>query len=322
MKRIFLGLLLIFSLGYSQFAKVGTAGAKFLSIGASSRAMGMGEAYVAVANDASSVFWNPAGLANLSGQQVYIGYTNWLVDTRVPALAYIRPLDAYSRIGIFLGGAYSGGFKETTLGLSGVTVTGKEFAYTGLEAGITYARYFTDKFAAGLNVKTVYENFGGYTNAIGVAMDAGTYFHTGWKSLRVAMSLQHLGTELKPKGTYDLYILKGTDLVTEEREFRSYYLPMIFRLGAAMELIDNPLQRLTISFEATHPNDNLETYALGAEYTLINMLSLRTGYCANKDEGGFSFGVGFKTSKICLDYSFSDFGELPDIHRLGISLGF
>ncbi len=322
MKRLSLFLLLTASLGFAQFAKVGTAGAKFLSIGVSPRGMGMGEAYVAVANDPSAVFWNPAGIANTNGRQVYFGYTNWLVDTKVPSIVFIMPLDAYSRIGVFVNGLYSDGFVETKLDPTGVTVTGEEFSYSALEGGVTYAKYFTDKFAAGVNVKAIYEDYGGYSNALGVAMDAGTYFNTGWKSLRIAMSLQHLGTEMKPKGTYKLYVLKGSSLETEEREFKSYNLPMIFRLGAAMELIENELHKLTLAFEATHPNDNLETYAIGAEYTLINKLSLRGGYCFNRDEGGLSFGVGVKTSNITLDYSFSDFGELPDIHRIGINLAF
>jgi len=49
---------------------------------------------------------------------------------------------------------------------------------------------------------------------------------------------------------------------------------------------------------------------------------MRAGYNINKDEGGLSCGVGFAPGNISLDYSFSDFGALPDIHRLGISFNF
>ena len=47
----------------------GTSSATFLRIGVGARAEGMGEAFVAVANDPSAVFWNPAGLASLQRRE-------------------------------------------------------------------------------------------------------------------------------------------------------------------------------------------------------------------------------------------------------------
>ena len=49
-----------------EVTKVGTTAAKFLSIPVGARAVGMGGAFVAVADDASSLYWNPAGIARLS----------------------------------------------------------------------------------------------------------------------------------------------------------------------------------------------------------------------------------------------------------------
>ena len=45
--------------------RYGTTTANFLEIGVGSRATSMGDAYVAVANDVSSIYWNPAGLSNV-----------------------------------------------------------------------------------------------------------------------------------------------------------------------------------------------------------------------------------------------------------------
>lgn len=321
MKRLLLiGLLPLLLLAQ---AKVGQSGAKFLSIGMSPRAMGLGEAYVAVANDASSVFWNPAGIANIKGKRLFIAGTEWLVDTHLPALSYVGDLGKYGKFSVFMSGVYSPGFKEVILKETGETViTGNELTYSGLQAGFSYARYFTDKFAVGVLIKGVYENFGDVSSAYTVAMDAGTYFHTGWQSLRIAMSLQNLGPDMKLSGDYHLYLAEGGEIVKEKRNYYPYPLPMIFRLGAAMEVLKNELHRVTASVEAVHPNDNEERISLGFEYSFAELFFLRGGYTFNKDEGGFAFGVGFAPHKISLDYSFTDFGGLPDIHRVGITMGF
>jgi hypothetical protein len=317
------GLILLIPLLLYGQAKVGTAGVKFLSIGLSPVALGMGEAYVAVANDASSVFWNPAGLANVKGKAIFFGHTEWIVDTRLPAFVYITDIGTFGKLGFFVGGVYSSNFEEVRLTPQGdIQFTGKTFSYIGIQAGLSYARYFTDRFAVGVNLKGVYEGYGDYTNCATVALDAGTYFHTGWKTLRIAMSLQHLGPDMTPSGTYILWESKAGNLVETEKKYRSYPLPMVFRLGAAMEVYKDALHRVTIATEAVHPNDNVETIAFGTEYSFAELLFLRVGYNINKDEGGFSAGAGFAPGNISLDYSFSDFGSLPDIHRLGLSLRF
>ena len=62
------------------FRKVGTAGAQFLKIGTGARAVGMGEAFVAVADDASAIWWNPAGVARItmSGEShLTLNHSTW-----------------------------------------------------------------------------------------------------------------------------------------------------------------------------------------------------------------------------------------------------
>ena len=54
------------------------AGSIFLLISPSARAAGMGEAHVAVADDAYASFWNPAGLAFLEGSELAFMHVNWL----------------------------------------------------------------------------------------------------------------------------------------------------------------------------------------------------------------------------------------------------
>jgi len=323
----------------SSALKIGFCGAKFLSIGMSPRAMGLGEAYVAVASDLSSVFWNPAGVAAVSAKRgMYIGYTHWWAQTELPGFLYVQNVGTIGKIGVFASGVYSYGFKETKVEMDRVIYTRNEFEYTALQFGLTYSNYMTDKFALGFNIKGVYEGFGDLTNGMTFALDAGTMFnfyksysdttrYAGWKSLRLGMSMQNLGADMKPEGTYTQWILEGAEIKEIEKEYKSYSLPLIFRMGLAMEVINNPMHKLTVSTEMTHPIDNDETIALGFEYSFKEILYGRIGYILNIGEienhvHGLGAGIGIKWQRFQVDYSFSDQTYLPDIHRVGISLMF
>ena len=87
-----------------------------------------------------------------------------------------------------------------------------------------------------------------------------------------------------------------------------------------MSLLSTPLYSVFLASEVTHPNDNKETYALGTEIALVQTLFIRGGYKANTDEGGLSAGFVINLFKVKFDYSFSDNGRLPDIHRFGVEL--
>ncbi len=319
MKKFIVALLLITSLGFAQ-SKTGTSGSVFLKVSLIPRGSGMGGAYVAVANDASSVFWNPAGLAHVKTKAVFASYTNWVAQTIIPAFNYAMPIPGLGTVGIFASALQSSGFQEVKIYPDGtIEETGKTFAYNAVQAGISYSQFLTDRFATGVNLKMIYEGYGPYSSAKSVALDAGTVFYTGLQSLRVAMSLQNLGPDMQPAGEYDLYLMQGSDIVTEKRTFRAYKLPMTFRIGLAMELIDNPTQRLTVSVEGANANDADEIISVGFEFQYLDMLVLRAGRAFNKSEGGYGAGVGFHTSRFSLDYSFSDFGALPDIHRISVN---
>ncbi len=322
MLKRFLILVAFFGLlapAYGQ-VKVGTAGAKFLSIGVVPRAMGLGEAFTAVANDASSVFWNPAGIAHLKGAAFFSSYTHWIADGHLPAVVYAFPKSPYGVLAVFSSGIYMGGFEGMAFDENNNIVETGTFAYSAVQVGLSFARFYTDKFATGVSLKVVQENYGDVTSATTVALDAGTYFYTGFKSLRVAMSLQNLGADATPRGQYDLWISQGSQIVTEPRDYRSYPLPLTFHLGVAMEVFQrDDGTRLTVAGEASNPRDNEETFAVGIEYLPLPILALRTGYSFNKDEGGFGFGVGLNTSNLRFDFSFNDMGQLPDVYRVGLT---
>ncbi|MCK4447841.1 MAG: UPF0164 family protein, partial [Candidatus Marinimicrobia bacterium] len=69
---------IIFSQTETNVTKVGTTSAQFLKIEPGARSVGMGGAFVAVANDATAIYSNPAGIARLSGIEAFFIHSEWL----------------------------------------------------------------------------------------------------------------------------------------------------------------------------------------------------------------------------------------------------
>ena len=143
---------------YGQ-AKVGTTGAQFLELEVSSRAMGMGGAFTAVADDISAVYYNPAGLTSLYGREAAFTYISMPADVGFGFGAIGLPLES---IGGFLGiSAYaltSGEIIETTWERGEQEGTGRTFGYNDFAVGVSYGRYLTDRFSVGFSVKFLRES--------------------------------------------------------------------------------------------------------------------------------------------------------------------
>jgi len=330
-----IGLCLPLGAAGQEFAKVGTAGAQFLKIGTGARAVAMSEAYVAVANDASAMFWNPAGLVLVEKNDLLLSHTAWAADIGMQAAGFAKTLEGIGTIGLSFAYLGSGDMKVTTV--MNPQGTGETFSYSDFLLGASYARWLTDKFAIGGNLKYVREDYGidnaaGENIAAGVwGVDIGTLYFTGFKSLRMGMSVQNFGPEFAPPGKVNDYFDydpdKGEYLTEQETDYRKYQMPLTFRIGLAMDILDMEDHFLTACVEADHPNDNIERVNMGAEYWLMDMIAFRAGYMARHDSQTLSFGAGFKfdisqLGDVRIDYAYSDLGLLEGIHRFSMGIGF
>ena len=70
----------------SAFPQAGNTGFSFLKVGVGGRAMAMGEAYTAIADDPTAVFYNPADLTLASSPQVMLMHRSWIQDTQTDFL--------------------------------------------------------------------------------------------------------------------------------------------------------------------------------------------------------------------------------------------
>ena len=155
---------------------------------------GAGAGAQAVANDASAIFWNPAGISNLESGDIFLGYTSWPAEINLYSTAIV------AKTGF---GYIGGSFTILNTGLMNRTdpydndgdILGT-FAYEDWAAGLTFSRYLTDKFAFGTTFKLIREKLADW-DATGWAVDFGTYYDTGFESLRIGMAIMNFGPDMR-----------------------------------------------------------------------------------------------------------------------------
>lgn len=312
-------LLLFPALSEAGFAKVGTAGAQFLKIGLGTRGAAMGGAFIATADDPSAAWWNPAALVRVPGTQVQLTHTEWFEDVRYEAGAVSSEVPGIGTFALQFGLLNSGEMDVTTVEQPGGT--GETFTCSDMVVGLTFSRMLTDRFSTGVTLKYVREGWDD-VSASGIAVDLGTLYNTGFRTLRIGMAIQHFGGELTPSGEFDDYY-SGSDSL---KSYLPYQLPMTFKLGMAMDVIDNGPHFMTIEVDGIHPSDNVEQVGIGAEYWFNGLVAVRGGYRINTDEEGLTAGAGFRIpvagKTINLDYAYADFNRLEMVHRASLGFAF
>ena len=305
--------------------RAGTSVFTFLKVGVSARAEGMGEAVVALHQNAASIYYNPATVAQFQQMEISASRVQWPADIQYDFISIVTPFRSRHFFGLSAGILHMKPMLETTE--YNPHGTGTYFIFQDRFIGLTYGSKMTDRFSFGITLKYVAENLAGYHMASSM-IDMGTYYWTGYRSLRFSASLSHFGPQAKPEGTFIKRILDmdtGEEIEIES-EFELFSPPTVFRIGAAMELYETMERSVTASIQLNHPVDNAENISLGLEYTLYQMLSLRCGYKLNKEEVDYSFGVGVsgKIGNYILvaDYAYTHFQHLSPPKRFSLSLSF
>jgi hypothetical protein len=301
--------------------RAGTSSGSFLKIGVGARAAGLGEAYVAIANDPTAVYWNPAGLASIQRQEIELSHVRWPADINYEHAAYVLPSRRFGGSFAFQVGVLSTSMDETDE--FNPFGTGRTFTYGDAVAGIAYARRWTDKLLVGVGLKYFHEDLGSQvggptTNAL--LVDMGSIYYLGYGSVRIAVALTNFGSTLTPGGSF------VSPVTGEVRSYDGFDPPILFRYGVAFEPIENPQQRLTTSLEIAQPADNAQRLKLGAEWAWQHRLALRGGYDFNADVLHFSTGAGLFVkvgeTQGTVDYAYTAAGDLGAVNRLSLGLRF
>jgi hypothetical protein len=303
----------------------GISSFQFLKIGADARGAAMGEATVAVVNDVSALFWNPAGLTLSTENQVIFSHAEWLVDLKHDFFGASYSLGDNDFVGVSFTSLTTDPMPVTTEYQP--TGTGNYFNYGDIAVGATYARKMTDQFSFGITVRYVRETIA-ELNANAVMLDIGTYYYMGLGTSRFSVVVTNFGNNVAPSGS----VANGAGVTVTA--FQNFSPPTMFKLGYAFEPWLDETNRLTASIQLNHPNDNAENIRFGAEYAYDKMFFVRAGVKRTIGESflgrstssaeDVSFGGGVRIplgiTVATVDYAFTNFNELGNIHRMTIGL--
>ncbi|MEE9168846.1 MAG: PorV/PorQ family protein [bacterium] len=317
-----------------DITKVGTTAAKFLNIPVGARALGMGGAFVSIADDATSMYWNPGGMARLTNNEFFVMHSEWLADISFDFVAFVLPI-GQGAAGINLTAMTMGEFDVTTEEFP--EGTGETFSASSYAVGFTYAHNLTSDFSIGANFKYITEKISN-SSANSIAVDIGTLFKTPFAGIRLGASISNFGEKMQISGD-DLLVQKDIEpqisgnnpnvnafLATEK-----FDLPLLLRIGISWEAINNETNRLTLAIDGAHPNDNEEFINVGGELGLFSeTIFIRGGYKSiflENQEEKFAFGGGFQYKvatglNMAANYAFEQFEHFDNVHKFSFTLQF
>lgn len=332
MKVVLFSLFIIISQSLFGQTKVGTSAAPFLGIPIGTAATAMGGSYVSMVNDASALYWNPGVISRFENTEISFMNADWFLDSKYTWGAIIFNIGNDMAAGVQI--AYLDYGQEEVTTIYKQDGTGEFWEAHDLMIGLSLAKSFTEKFSLGGTFKYVEQKI--YNEAASsVAFDIGLLFITGFQGMRLGMSISNFGSDMQLDGkdlfhTYDSDPdnLGNNHTVTSKKNTDKWPIPLVFRVGLSMEVIEFSGNVLSISTDSVVPSDNSSNINVGAQVAVMDAVYLRAGYQAlglTNNESGITAGIGVKyfvpgLSQIKLDYAFGDYGIIDDVHIIGFSL--
>ena len=263
----------------------GTAGAQELMIPVGSRGAALSGAYVAGLSGIEAAEWNIAGLANISGSGEAIFSNNqWIADLSLN----------YGAVAAKLGNNVFGiSIKSVDFGDIPITTTdepegtGEIYSPSFITMSFMFARKMSDRIFFGADMKMISEKIM-RVSAFGLAIDAGVQYRTG-TGLQLGASIRNLGLDMKFDGSdlEEFHQPSGTEPGTpiEHRRIvlQAFELPTTIELGVGYGPIDFGPAKATFAGSFLNNNFSFDEIRLGAEISLMNMLSLRGGIAIGID---------------------------------------
>lgn len=321
---IFLALSILPAPYYVHAASRAKYAGEFIAIGVGGRALGLGGAYAALANDVSAGYWNPAGLSRLTYPQITLMH-----DERFGGLVNYD----YGAGALPLGVNASLAFSAIRLGVDNIANTSdawNDLNHNGIPESeeidygkityyntadwafyLSYAKKSNEKLSFGANLKVIRREQG-EGSATGIGFDVAAQYQLSEKFL-LGANLQDATTTLVAWNT-------GTnDLISPTLKVGSAYF---------LDALDGrfaPALDVDIRFENRKSESNAHLGAVsfdfhaGIEFAFKNLIALRAGY---SEIGTLNLGTGIHLPKLDIDYSFGKFDgvdQLGNTHRISLT---
>lgn len=265
------------------------ASAVSLQVPVGPRAIAMGGAFTAIADDASATFWNPAGLPWLDHQEVTASHADRFG---------LGINDDFATVALPLSRSQAGAVDFSRVGFGD-----GELDYGDSQIGLSYGYRPAAFLAAGATIRYVsrHTHLDGFSvrDGAGVGFDLGLMFHPR-EDFRIGAVAQDVS---------------GTRITYSQGEGTVLAVPQNLRCGAAY----SPISNGTIAMDV----DDL--VHLGAEYAPIGSITLRSGLQIDPsgvEDRRWSFGLGLRWNTLRFDYALEDEPTLGPTTHFGVSLGF
>lgn len=276
-------------------------GAIFLNEPVGARASAMGEAFVGMAEDSQSMFWNPAGLVHIGDVELLITHTEFIQDYRHEYFALNLPISNRDALGLQGYLAYIHGLEKT------MTINDDLELYSAYDSylGAAWSHRWNQRLSTGVSGKVIYQTIDNYS-AWSLAADLGLHYTDLVPDLALGLTIKHVGLPMT-------FIEKA------------HPLPLTMELGAAYRLIN---RKLLMTLDIAKPIAQEFTFKIGGEYSINDLVFIRTGYKYlqyGNDLGplsGLTVGVGADVADYYLDYAFTPYADLGHVHRIALTMHF
>ena len=330
--------------------RVAKYGADFLAGGVGARALGMGGAFVSVADDVYAGFWNPAGLHSVTSREVsYMHAERFAGVVSFDYAGYAMPFSENSVLGVTLIRSGVNDIKNTLDAWDSERnqpLQDPESAITTFSAAdyalfVGYGKKLSERWAVGVTSKIIRRSIGDFASAWGYSMDVGVQMHTG--TWAFGATIQDVTTMLQSWSVDTRSLANIRDVFGDElpEGGTELVLPVI-RLGGSRAFAVRPgtlylALDTDVSFDgATTNNISLGGAALhprlGAELLIAERVAFRAGFNRIQHVKGEgldltpSLGTGFRWGRAAIDYGFGDFaGLVADLgysHRISAQYRF
>jgi hypothetical protein len=294
-------------------SRTGTAGAQELRIPISARGLALGDGIIADVSGVEAVYYNPAGMSEVSGVEAYFSHLEYIADMQKNYIAAVAK-GGWGTVGLMVDVLSIGDIEETTE--EQPEGTGRIFSPNFSVIGLGYSRFLTDAVSVGAMVKLINERIL-EERATGVAVDLGIQYRPGWRNLRFGLVLRNFGPEMRFTGSdFESFQRTSDNPNADPRamatQSASFELPSTFQLGLTYGAYQSGQNRLDLYGNFVSNNFGADQWRFGAEYGYGETFSLRAGFLATEDEGyiyqnsfSFGFGVGIplgEASRLYVDY--------------------